>query len=248
MFPRLDLVVCQTRQIADWFAQSLRIPADRLAIIPNVVGPPAQDWEPTTFANAASGDPKSFVAVGRLDWQKGFDFALRAFALIVEDCPDARLTIVGEGPLHEELLALRAELQLTSHVVFQRPRGGLASLWREAYVLLFTSRYEGFPNVLAEAMAHGVPAVAFDCPSGPADIVNNGRDGFLVSMGDVETLAKRAIELTRNPAMRDEYARRAMSVSDQFALPRIADQWAALLERDRGRPYTGRPDRVGRAM
>jgi glycosyltransferase involved in cell wall biosynthesis len=248
MFPRLDLVVCQTRQIADWFAKSLRIPADRLAIIPNVVRPPAQDWEPTTFANAASGDPKSFVAVGRLDWQKGFDFALRAFALIVEDCPDARLTIVGEGPLHEELLALRAELQLTSHVVFQRPRGGLASLWREAYVLLFTSRYEGFPNVLAEAMAHGVPAVAFDCPSGPADIVNNGRDGFLVSMGDVETLAKRAIELTRNPAMRDEYARRAMSVSDQFALPRIADQWAALLERDRGRPYTGRPDRVGRTM
>jgi glycosyltransferase involved in cell wall biosynthesis len=226
MFPRLDYVVCQTSQIAQWFGQTLGIPKERLVVIPNVVRPAPDGWIPASFANSSE---RLFVAVGRLDRQKGFDLALRAFAQIVAKRPGARLLIVGEGPLQEELLALRAQLGLINHVEFRAPQPELKSVWREAYALFLTSRYEGFPNVLAEAMAHGVPAVAFDCPSGPSEIINDGVDGFLVGMGDVNMAADRCIELIEQPAMRDRFAREAMEVSVRYSFDRMADLWTELL-------------------
>jgi glycosyltransferase involved in cell wall biosynthesis len=230
MFPRLDAVVCQTAVIADWFEHALGIPAECLAVIPNVVRPPNRDWKSNGFEAVSPDGPKTFVAVGRLDPQKGFDLALRTFALVVKERPQARLLIVGEGPSQEELLALRAQLNLTDHVEFRAPRDGLQEIWGEAFALLFTSRYEGFPNVLAEAMAHGVPAAAFDCPTGPTDLIDDGRNGFLVKLGDIEALSKRVVYLIDNPAMRDDFGAEAMDVADRFSPEKIADQWAALLD------------------
>lgn len=79
-------------------------------------------------------------------------------------------------------------------------------------------------------MAHGVPAVSFDCPTGPSDLISNGGNGFLVAPGDIDTAANRCIELARNPKLRDEMGLRAMKVADQFSFDRIADLWASLLD------------------
>lgn len=228
--PRLDYLVCQTTQIADWFETSLRVPADRVAVIPNVVRSAPAGWVAPTFAPIGRAPMPMFVGAGRLDHQKGFDFALRVFQIIVRKHPEARLVIAGEGSGAAELLALRAELGLDEHVEFRPPVPDLAALWSSAYALVFPSRYEGFPNVLAEAMAHGIPAVAFDCPSGPADLIEDGVNGFLVELGDVERAAQRCIELIENPGKRDAMGASAAMVSETFGLDRIAAKWAALLK------------------
>jgi glycosyltransferase involved in cell wall biosynthesis len=231
MFPRLDYVVCQTTDIARWFEKALRIPTERVVIIPNVVRPAPAGWSPSTFEGKAEAASPLFVAVGRLDWQKGFDFALKAFSMVRKERPKARLVIIGEGPMQDELLSLRAQLQLEDSVEILPPANDLTPTWRQAYALLFTSRFEGFPNVLAEAMAHGVPSVAFACPSGPSDLIDEGRDGFLEAVGDVEAAAERCIRLIDRPSMRDSLGRSAMKVSALYALDRIADLWLALIER-----------------
>lgn len=230
LFPRLHRIVCQTKDIAIWFERALRIPRERLIVIPNVVRSAPPDWKPSRFAGG-DRSVKTFVAVGRFDPQKGFDLALPIFERVAQRDANVRLVIVGEGPLQQELLATRSALDLDDRVEFRAPISDLGPLWSEAYALLFTSRYEGFPNVLAEAMAHGVPAVAFDCPTGPSEIVDEGRNGFLVRLGDVDTAVDRCVKLAEQPELRDRMGLEAMDVALRYSFDRVATRWEDLLAR-----------------
>jgi glycosyltransferase involved in cell wall biosynthesis len=229
-FPRLSFVVCQTGQSKRWFEQALAIPSSRLVVIPNVVREPSPGWTPPQFASEEGFTPL-FVAVGRLAEEKQFDLALQIFGRVIHQWPTARLMIIGEGPLRQELLDLRAALGLEKQVEFRPPTPDLAAVWREAYAMLFTSRYEGFPNVLAEAMAHGVPAVAFDCPTGPADLIADSQNGFLIPPGDVEGAAGRCLELLADPSARDRMGSQAMEVSRTFSFDKVAHLWNSLMTR-----------------
>lgn len=229
VFPRLDYVVCQTERSASWFRRSLAIADARNVVIPNAVASPPPGWPVTRYSEIGRFVP-TFLAVGRLAEEKGFDDALRIFAIVVQSCPRSRLIILGDGPDYAKLLKLRAELQLEDHVEFRPPVPSLEDFWRDAYALLFTSHYEGFPNVLAEAMVHGVPAVAFDAPAGPSELITNGENGFLVTLGDVETAAQRMLTLIADPALRDELGREAMTIANRYDPQRIAKAWAELIE------------------
>jgi glycosyltransferase involved in cell wall biosynthesis len=206
---------------------------NRIAVVPNAVREPAADWVPPRFAQVAAGRKRIFVTVGRLSREKGVDLAMLSFQQVASQVPDARLLIIGEGPLRDELIALRSRLALDDVVDFGAPVTDLSAVWKVAYALLFTSRSEGFPNVLADAMAHGVPPVAFDCATGPADLVEDGWNGFLVERGDTETAAARCVELIRNPVERDLMGQRAMAVSERYSVARIGQLWCSLVERIR---------------
>jgi len=171
----------------------------------------------------------SVLAVGRHQAQKGFDLLLRAWREVAAALPEARLRIVGDGPLRGELLRLAGELGVAGSVEWLPPTDRIEALYRQAAVFVLPSRYEGMPLALLEAQALGVPAVAFDCPTGPRDILS-ADTGLLVPAGDVGTLAAGLTALLRDPALRARMASAAIARSRALFSPqRQMDAWAALV-------------------
>ncbi|HEX5238855.1 MAG TPA: glycosyltransferase [Sphingomicrobium sp.] len=227
-FPRLDLIVCQTSGIRDWFLGHLRVRDRQVVIIPNIVAPATRrrNAEP----DGVSGPP-TIICVGRLDEQKGFVFALEIFARILESRPDALLTIAGEGPLGEQLRRRADALGIAGRVNFSGRIANLEDHWAAADLFLFTSLFEGFPNALAEAMANGVAPVAFDCPTGPSELITDGVNGYLVPLGDVEAATARCIELLADSAKRRGFGERAREVAQRYSAERIGQLWLELIAR-----------------
>ena len=169
------------------------------------------------------------LAVGRHQAQKGFDLLLRAWVDVVAAMPAARLRIVGVGPLGAELAALAAELGVAASVDWLLPTPGIEAIYRESAVFVLSSRYEGMPLALLEAQALGVPAVAFDCPTGPRDIVADDT-GVVVPAGDCAALAGAVVALLGDPERRARMGRAAIARSRSlFSRERQVASWAALI-------------------
>lgn len=218
-YGRAARIVVQTDAAAGFFPAAWR---SRIAVIPNPVP------EPHDRSHVA-GDGNRLVAMGRLEPQKGFDLLIRAFATIAEDRPSWTLTIYGEG---QERVALADAIEdgaLVGRVVLAGRAADAAEAFRRADLFVLSSRYEGFPNALCEAMAAGVPAVAFDCRSGPREIVRDGVDGILVPDGDVSALAAGLLRLTGDDDLRRMLGARAAEITERFSVDRIAVLWIDLL-------------------
>lgn len=171
------------------------------------------------------------LAVGRHVAQKGFDLLVRAWQVVSAELPDARLRIVGDGPLREETRALARELGVDDRIEWVDPTPRIEQHFRDAAVFVLPSRYEGMPLALLEAQALGVPSVAFDCPTGPAEILS-GDTGRLVPPGDFDALAKAMVELLGSVTLRQQMARAAIARSlEVFSPERHFAQWVALVQR-----------------
>lgn len=167
--------------------------------------------------------------MGRLSHEKGFDLLLEAFAQVHLQCPDWRLRIVGDGPDMEALRKL-ARQRIPSHaVVFNGRIADPQPLLDNAQLFVLSSRYEGFPNVLLEAMAAGCACIATDCQSGPADMITTGVSGLLVPPNRVETLAAGMLQLIGAPAVREQYGLAASRGVERFAIDGVVRQWDAVL-------------------
>jgi glycosyltransferase involved in cell wall biosynthesis len=169
------------------------------------------------------------VGVGRLGVEKGFDLLIRAFAGIAGEHPRWRLTILGEG---EERGALVAEIErsgLAGRVDLPGREADAAGVLRRSDLFVLSSRYEGFPNALCEAMACGLPVIAFDCHSGPAEIIRDGVDGVLVPAGNIDALSTAMARLIVDPEGRRRMGARATEVSDRFSVERIGSLWERIL-------------------
>lgn len=160
------------------------------------------------------------LSVGSLDAQKDQATLIRAFALLPSSL-NAKLTILGEGGLRTELEALAQQLGLHGRVAMPGFVIDVYSWYRTADLFVLSSRWEGFGNVIVEALECGVPVVSTDCPSGPAEILENGRIGRLVPIQDPAALAASIVEALRNPVDRELLMRRARD----FTVSAIADQY-----------------------
>jgi glycosyltransferase involved in cell wall biosynthesis len=169
------------------------------------------------------GAPPVILAVGRLTLQKDFPTLIRAFARL-RARRSARLVILGEGELRDELEALVAELGLTADVALPGFVDNPFSWMRGSALFVLSSAWEGFGNVLVEAMACGTPVVSTDCPSGPAEILENGKWGRLAAVGDAEALARAIAEALDDPNPPDVRARAAF-----FSVERSVDAYLAIL-------------------
>jgi glycosyltransferase involved in cell wall biosynthesis len=231
-YPLAAAIAVQTADVAAFFAPSLR---PRCVVIPNpALRPEAQELEPDI---ARIVDPwrkqggRVLLGLGRLNAQKGFDLLLRAWARLAQDFPDWRPVVLGEGPERPRLLALASELGLAGASIFPGRTAAPGAALARADLFVLPSRYEGFPNALLEALACGVPAVAFDCPSGPAEIIRPGVDGFLAPEGDVDALAGHLARLMGDDALRLGMAQRAPEALERFGLEPVLDLWETLLAR-----------------
>ena len=172
------------------------------------------------------------VAAGRLVPQKGFDVLLRAFARV--DAPDWDLVIFGEGPERARLEALRASLGLHDRVRLAGTSDVLADELARSSLFVLASRFEGFPNVLCEAMAVGLPVIATRCPAGPEEIVRDGVDGRLVGVDDVAGLARAMQELMTSPDTRARMSAASREVSERYGLARVVAEWDGVFDRVTG--------------
>jgi glycosyltransferase involved in cell wall biosynthesis len=223
-YPRAAAVLAQTPRAA---ASLNRLaPGSDVRVAPGFVPPFVLEQSPGPRAPV----PPVFLAVGRLAVQKGLDMLLEAFKRVAPELPAWQLRIVGSGPLRDELMAKAEGLGIASRVewVPRDPRP-----WDRATrdtVFVLASRYEGFPNVLLEAMAMGLAPVAFDCPSGPAEIISNGVNGVLVPANDVEALASAMRSVASDEVLRRRMAvAAAHDVRRDWSLERTLEVWDALL-------------------
>jgi glycosyltransferase involved in cell wall biosynthesis len=196
-------------------------------VMPNPVQlPEYADCEPSR-----NGHVRRLIAIGRLHPQKGFDYLLDAFRQVADKHPDWTLTILGEGPLRRQLEQQIERLGLSGSVDLHGQVKDPFRWLRSADLYVMSSRYEGFPCALCEAMACGLPAISFDCPSGPRAIVRDGVDGMLVPPGDSGALARAMDGLMSDADERRRLASRAPEILQRFSLDSILLRWDELFER-----------------
>jgi len=225
-------VVAQTQHTAQWISRNC--PGSRTVVIPNPVVWPLADGSPRLApASYVAADRRILLAAGRLSSEKGFEDLVVAFAVVAPDYPLWDLVIVGEGPERGRLELLCARLGLASRVFLPGRAGNMTEWYERADVAALTSRYEGFPNMLVEAMASGTPVVAMDCLTGPGDIVRHGEDGFLVSPeSGIPGLAQGFKTLMNDDNLRLRMGLCAADVRQRFALTHVGNLWGNVMELD----------------
>ncbi|HEY0837985.1 MAG TPA: glycosyltransferase [Azospirillum sp.] len=224
LYPQADAIVAISRGVADDLAATVGVRRDRVTVIHNpvdVARAAALAAEPLDDPWFAAGAPPVVLAVGRLVAQKDFATLLDAFARLRARRP-ARLVVLGDGPLRAGLRTRAEALGIAADVAFPGFAANPFRFMARAGVFALSSRWEGFGNVLVEALACGCPVVSTDCPSGPAEILEDGRWGALVPVGDADRLAAALDAALDDPGDTDARRRRAADFAPERALPRYA--------------------------
>jgi glycosyltransferase involved in cell wall biosynthesis len=172
---------------------------------------------------------KRVIAVGRLQWEKGFDRLLDIWKVVVSKHPDWQLEIFGEGELKEELDNMITKANI-NNIKLNGIAHDISKEYASSSICTVTSYFEGFSLVLLEAMKHGVPCVAFDCPFGPRNIINDASNGFLVNDGDTKLFAERLCRLIEDEELRKQFSKAAIERSLLFDPDSIMNKWKNLFE------------------
>lgn len=220
-YPKLDALATLTEDDAVAYRKLLG-PDARVLAMPNAV--PEMGGARATPGN----DTKVVIAAGRLTKQKGFDRLIPAFAQVSSKHPDWKLRIFGGGDMQQPLQRQIDELGLGAHVELMGFSKQLPEEMASSSIYVMSSRFEGFPMVLLEAMGCGLPVISFDCTTGPSDIIEEGHDGLLVKNGDIDGLAAAIISLIEDPERRKRMGAAAHEKSQQYATSGISEEWEKL--------------------
>jgi GalNAc-alpha-(1->4)-GalNAc-alpha-(1->3)-diNAcBac-PP-undecaprenol alpha-1,4-N-acetyl-D-galactosaminyltransferase len=227
-YPRAGAVVVQTPEVLRWAERF--VPQRVVHIIPNFVAVPHPAGTPEADRPPLEKEGlRHVVAMGRFNSQKAFDILIRAFAKSSVGRPEWRLTILGDGEDRKQLELLIKDLGVTSVVRLPGRVANPGIYLSAADLFVLSSRYEGFPNALLEAMAVGLPVIATNCESGPSHIVQHEVDGILVPVENVDALASAMAVLMDDASLRKRLGERATAVSERYAIDSIMSRWESLL-------------------
>ncbi|MEL6105342.1 MAG: glycosyltransferase family 4 protein [Planctomycetota bacterium] len=229
-YPRAAAVVALTESAARHLSEF----CNNVQVIPSAV-----DTPPISSARDSAAENKLIVGVGRLEYEKGFDRLIEAFAAATLHHPSWRLALYGEGSQRADLQQQIAELGLHGRVEMH---GWVRPLWEslaQATIFCLPSRYEGFPSALLEAMAVGVPSISVDCESGPRAIVRTGENGLLVDPS-IEGLSEGIRRWIEDPNERERIGLVGSGVIEEFGWERMVDAYETLVRRTATQGMRGR--------
>jgi len=213
-----DAIVVQTERIYENLPKPLK---ERTSVIENPISVPKVSLDYTQ---------KKIIATGRLYPQKGFDSLIQAFCLIAEDHQDWDLVIWGEGPERKNLEALMREKGLESRVKLPGITKNIFQEMAKGSIFVLSSRFEGMPNALSEAMALGLAVIATDCPTGPRELIIPFEDGLLVPVDHVQALAESMTVLMQDAKMRETLGTKASLKMEKYSIQRISSLWETVFK------------------
>lgn len=222
LYPLAGLLVVQTQEVEKWSMENNL--NKNTVVIPNSVKIPEESW-----AQENKSDVFRFVAAGRLVEQKGFDLLIKAAEKLSQKGLSFQVDIFGKGALKKKLQSMIQENSLNEIVSLKGVTKELNKELLDSDTFILSSRYEGFPNVLLEAMSLGVPSISFNCKSGPSDIISNEEDGLLVNDGDIDSLAIAMEKMIKETTRREEMGLKARQNMKRYEISRIMEIWKRYL-------------------
>ncbi len=217
-YRRANLITVQTHSALSFFPA---FEGYNTSVMPNPIAIP----EAEAIESRLYTDDRHLLAVGKLLPQQGFDLLIKAFAQICHQHPEWTLTILGEGEMRSELETLISNFKLEERIHLPGTIKNVTGYLYKADLFVLSSRFEGFPVTLCDAMACGVPVIAADCLSGPREIIHNGTDGMLVVPENVDALAAGMDLLMNDPVKRQYFSHYAPKVLDRFGLEKVMSMW-----------------------
>jgi len=221
LYSRADKVICVSDFVLNDLAEGFGVPREKMVRIYN----PVDSVRVTQLAGAAAspffGVGPQLVAAGRLSKEKGFDLLLDAMSLVRQTLPHAQLTVLGDGPLRLDLEDQRARLGLGQAVRWVGTQSNPYPFFRHADLYVLTSRFEGLPNVVLEALALGTPVVAVDCPGGTREVLAGCPLGRLVPQADPQLLADAIVKACGSDLKKSADAKRMEEVLNKFGVEQI---------------------------
>lgn len=191
---------------------------DNCLVIPNPFHIPPQNQEYDIRST-------TIVAAGRLCEQKGFDRLIAASKLLADKYPDWHIDIWGQGHLENNLKEQIQSYNLNDFVHLCGSTDDMQSKYQKASFFVLSSRFEGFPMVIGEALSYGLPVVSFDCPNGPSDFITNGYNGLLVENGDIESFAQNIETMIMHPELRAKMNKVAPDSVRQYSVDQVCNKW-----------------------
>lgn len=214
---KLDALVLLTPQDAeDWSGVT------KTYVIPNSV--------PFFPKEGSSCENKRAIVVGRYNNAKGYEYLVEAWGIVHEKHPDWMLEIFGSGEMHDDVKRWIEENHLSNTMIMNEPTEKIMEEYHKSSICIISSRYEGFPMVIVESMASGVPCVAFDCPFGPRNIIRDGEDGILVEYLNSQALADNICKLIEDQSLRKQLGHAARKNIQRFTQDEVMKQWTELFD------------------
>lgn len=198
---------------------------NNITVIPNFVTSPTVDLNSLHISKE-----NILIAVGRLTYQKGFDRLIAACSLIKEELEGWNICIYGNGELKQKLESQIRKNYLSDIIRIYPATNRIDLVYKKSKCLLFSSRFEGLPMVLIEALSYGIPSIAFSCPCGPRDVIQDNRNGVLVQDGDIIAFSKAIKKFIKDESLQEKLSRGAKDSSAFFTKKNIIKQWNHLFE------------------
>ena len=217
LFRKSDGIVFQTQRAKDWYPADIQ---SKGVVIHNAVGNPL-----VKKVGNVSERRKVISAVGRLTEQKDYPTLLEAFKTVRDRHSDYTLEIYGDGPDKDKLERLAARLGIADGVEFKGANKEAVLKIADSSCYVLSSKYEGMPNALMEAMAIGLPCVSTDCPNGPAELIENGNDGLLVPVGDSDAMAESICRMIENKDFAAACGLKARKILESHSVDEIAEKY-----------------------
>lgn len=219
-----DYVVTLTKRDKELWEQGIK--NIKAKIIPIANPSPFEVQE-----NISSLDYKTILCVGRLTYQKGFDLLITAWARVAQQVPDWKIVIVGSGEDEQMLKQMAKSLGVDDSIIFAGQQKNMSTFYRQASFFCMSSRFEGLPMVLLEAQSYGLPIVAFDCDTGPAEIVQHNINGLLVESGNINGLTNSLLELIHLSNIQyEKMSSNAVENSVRYSVNPILKQWLSIIK------------------
>lgn len=195
---------------------------DKVSVIPNPIT--------STCEKKSNRTAHTAISVGRLSEQKDFPALIRMWKKVVEQYPDWQLEIWGKGEMENALQQQIEELKMEDKVLLKGFTPEPIQKMSQASMYLLSSKYEGLPLVIVEAMSVGLPVVSYMCPTGPKDIIDDGHTGFLIPNGDEDAFVEKVCKLIADEELRQKMGQEALKASENYRIERIAQRWMELFQ------------------